>query len=157
MGETESGGVRLRAVQEGDLEVFLAQEHDAEAVRRSGFAPRPEAAFMTHWTERILADPAVLVRTVTVDGEPAGHIVSWWDDDRRFVGYWLGRSHWGRGVGTLALTLFLKEEPVRPLYADPLTGNTASVRLLERLGFRRQGTVRHGDAEHTLLALHDTP
>ncbi|MFI0422588.1 GNAT family N-acetyltransferase [Spongiactinospora sp. 9N601] len=157
MGETESEGVRLRAVRRGDLKAFLAQEHDPEAVRRARFAPRPEAAFMTHWTERILADPAVLVRTIAVDGEPGGHVISWWDDERRFIGYWLGRSYWGRGIGTTALTLFLNEEPVRPLYADPFAGNTASVRLLERLGFLRQGRIAHGAAEHILLALHGTP
>ncbi|WP_233508280.1 GNAT family N-acetyltransferase [Spongiactinospora gelatinilytica] len=67
------------------------------------------------------------------------------------------RPNWGRGIGTTALTLFLKEEPVRPLYADPFAGNTASVRLLERLGFRRQGIVAHAAAEHILLALHGTP
>ncbi|MCF6470788.1 GNAT family N-acetyltransferase [Nonomuraea sp. MG754425] len=72
---------------------------------------------------------------------------------RRFVGYWFGRAFWGRGVGTWAMTLFLGEEPVRPLYADPFHGNTASVRLLEKHGFEQSGTVRHGDDEHLLLVL----
>ncbi|MGW4403467.1 GNAT family N-acetyltransferase [Nonomuraea sp. NPDC004702] len=150
-----SDDVRLRPVLQADLEVFLEHEHDEEAVRRSRFAPRERVAFMTHWNTRVLGDPTVLVRTVTVGGEVAGNVVSWWEGRRRFVGYWLGRPFWGRGVGTAALGLFLAEEKTRPLYADPFAGNTGSVRLLERHGFRRAGTVRHGEDEHLLLVLGD--
>ncbi len=152
----ERGGhpeVRLRAVVEADLELFLDHEHDPEAVRRSRFTPRPRDAFLAHWRQRVLGDPDCLVRTVTVDGEVAGSFVSWTQDDRRFLGYWLGRPYWGRGVGTRALALFLREEPARPLYADPFAGNAASVRLLQRHGFERAGTVRHGENEHLLLVL----
>jgi RimJ/RimL family protein N-acetyltransferase len=153
MGEDVRPDVRLRDVEEDDLEVFFAQEHDAEAVRRSRFAPRERERFMTHWATKILADDTVFVQTVTVAGEPAGHIVAWWEGDRRFIGYWLGRQHWGRGTGTKALTLFLQRERARPLHADPFIENTGSVRLLEKLGFQRTGTVRHGDDEHALLVL----
>ncbi|KOV73272.1 MULTISPECIES: GNAT family N-acetyltransferase [unclassified Streptomyces] len=145
--------VRLRAVTEQDLEALFAYEHDPEAVRRSRFTPRPREAFFRHWRERVLGDPDCLVRTVTVGGEPAGSVVSWTQDGRRFLGYWLGRPYWGRGVGTRALGQFLELEPVRPLYADPFAGNTASVRLLERHGFERTGTVRHGTDEHVMLVL----
>ncbi|WP_221347679.1 GNAT family N-acetyltransferase [Streptomyces beigongshangae] len=154
--------VRLRTVRDTDLEVFFEQEQDPEATRRSRFPARPRDRFMTHWTTRILGDPTVLVRTVDVDGTPAGSIVAWWEkdadtgEDRRFIGYWLGRPHWGRGIGTEALALFLREERTRPLHADPFTGNTASVRLLERHGFRRTGTLRHGEDVHDLLVL-DVP
>ncbi|MEV6112044.1 GNAT family protein [Streptomyces sp. NPDC052109] len=149
----EHGEVTLRGVADDDLYVFLGQEHDPEAVRRSRFTPRPRDAFLRHWRERVLGDPDVLVRTVTVGGEVAGNVVSWTEGERRFVGYWLGRPYWGRGVGTRALGLFLELDRVRPLYADPFHGNTASVRLLERHGFERAGTVRHGDDEHILLVL----
>ncbi|MFF7971914.1 GNAT family N-acetyltransferase [Streptomyces sp. NPDC007905] len=145
--------VGLRPVLEADLERFLAYEHDPEALRRSRFTPRPREAFLRHWRERVLGDPDCLVRTVTVDGDVAGSVVSWTADERRFVGYWLGRPYWARGVGTRALGLFLEQERVRPLYADPFSGNTASVRLLEKHGFERVGTVRHGEDEHVLLAL----
>jgi RimJ/RimL family protein N-acetyltransferase len=153
MTEDMTVDVRLRDVTDADLEAFLEFEHDAEALRRSRFTPRPRDRFLAHWKKEVLGDATCLVRTVTVDGEPAGHVVSWWEGDRRFLGYWLGRPHWGRGIGTRALTQFLAHERTRPLYADPFTGNTASVRLLEKLGFHHEGTVRHGQDEHTLLVL----
>ena len=150
----EHSEVLLREVVDDDLLVLLAYEHDPEAVRRSRFTPRPRDAFLMHWRERVLGDPDSLVRAVTVDAEVAGNIVSWTaEDGRRFVGYWLGRPYWGRGVGTRALGLFLELEPVRPLYADPFSGNTASVRLLRRHGFEPVGTVGHGDDGHVLLVL----
>lgn len=145
--------VGLRDVEQADLEVFLDYEHDAEAVRRSKFTPREREAFMTHWATKVLGDPTGFVQTVTVNGETAGHIVAWWDQHRRFIGYWFGPQYWGRGIGTEALTLFLKRETTRPLFADPFTGNTGSVRLLEKCGFQRIETVRHGEHEHTMLVL----
>lgn len=145
--------VRLRDVVETDLEVFLAQEHDPEAVRRSRFPARPRERFLDHWRTRILGDPTVHVQTIMVGDEVAGNLVAWWEGERRFIGYWMGRAFWGRGLGTLALGLFLRQEKTRPLYADPFHGNTASVRLLERLGFQREGTVQHGEDEHVMLVL----
>jgi RimJ/RimL family protein N-acetyltransferase len=152
-----SDEVRLRDVEETDLEVFFEPEQDPEATRRSQFPPRERERFMTHWRTKVLGDPTVLVQTVTVNGTPAGNVVSWWDEDRRFLGYWFGRPYWGRGIGTRAVTLFLQREKTRPLYADPYTGNTGSVRLLERCGFTRAGTVRYGDNEHILFVLHAEP
>ncbi|KPH97458.1 GCN5-related N-acetyltransferase [Actinobacteria bacterium OK074] len=144
--------VRLRDVIPSDLDVFLVHEHDAEAVRRSRFVPRARDAFLAHWEKKILGDPECSVRTVVVDGHPAGNILSWPDANpapratpartppRRFLGYWLGSAYWGRGIGTAALRLYLADvEYVRPLYADVHVGNTASIRLLERLGFRPTG------------------
>lgn len=145
--------VRLRDVVEADLEVLLAYEHDPEAVRRSRFTPRPRDAFLRHWKTKVLGDDTVFVQAVTVDGEVAGSVVAWWDGDRRFLGYWLGRPYWGRGIGGRALALFLDREQNRPLYADPAGGNTGSVRLLEKHGFQRTGTVRHGENEHVVFVL----
>lgn len=145
--------VRLRDVVEADLEFLLAYEHDPEAVRRSRFTPRPRDAFLRHWKTKVLGDDTVFVQAVTVDGEVAGSVVAWWDGDRRFLGYWLGRPYWGSGIGTRALALFLEREQNRPLYADPAGGNTGSVRLLEKHGFHRTGTVRHGENEHVVFVL----
>ncbi|MEU4464953.1 GNAT family N-acetyltransferase [Streptomyces sp. NPDC024017] len=145
--------VRLRDVVEADLEFLLAYERDPEAVRRSRFTPRPRDAFLRHWKTKVLGDDTVFVQAVTVDGEVAGSVVAWWDGDRRFLGYWLGRPYWGRGIGTRALALFLEREQNRPLYADPAGGNTGSVRLLEKHGFHRTGTVRHGENEHVVFVL----
>ncbi len=53
--------------------------------------------------------------------------------------------------------MFLDKEVNRPLYADPYEGNTGSVRLLEKCGFQRIGTVVHGDDQHIMLRLDSLP
>lgn len=52
-----------------------------------------------------------------------------------------------------ALEQFLRLEDNRPLHADPFAGNTGSVRLLEKVGFRRAGSEWHGEHEHIMLVL----
>lgn len=149
----DNADVRLRDVLDSDLEAFLTYEHDPEAARRSNFTPRPRDAFMKHWRTRVLGDETNLVQTVMAGDDVAGSVVAWWDGDRRFLGYWLGRPYWGRGIATRALGLFLELEKTRPLYADPFHDNTASVRLLERHGFQRTGTLPYDDDGYVLLVL----
>ncbi|MGH3748548.1 MAG: GNAT family N-acetyltransferase [Micromonosporaceae bacterium] len=148
-----SDEVWLRDVEEADLEVFFAQEHDPEAVRRARFTPRDRERFMDHWATHIIGGPEVFVQAAIVDDEVAGNLVAWWEREKRFVGYWFGREYWGQGVGTKALTLFLQVEKARPLHADPYTGNTGSVRLLEKCGFESTGPIWHGEHEHVMLVL----
>ncbi len=126
--------VRLREVTPDDLPVFYEHQRDGVAVRMAAFAARELEAFTEHWT-RLLASGTVLKRTVLVDGEVAGNIVSWNHDGAREVGYWIGREFWGRGVATEALAAFLRDEATRPLFAHVARHNAASIRVLEKCGF----------------------
>ncbi|WP_225725714.1 MULTISPECIES: GNAT family N-acetyltransferase [unclassified Nocardia] len=103
--------VRLRDVEAADLELFFAHQQDPEAVRSIALHPARSRGLHDPLDNQRARRPAILVRTITVTDEPAGNIVSWWKGDRRFLGYWLGRSYWGRGVGTEAQRLFLQLEP----------------------------------------------
>jgi RimJ/RimL family protein N-acetyltransferase len=145
--------VRLRTVTASDVDVFFAQEQEPAAQRRANFPARTYDAFVQHWTARVLGDPSVRALTVTAGDAVAGNIVSWWKDGQRQVGYWLGESFWGRGIGTTALTQFLAIETTRPLHADADAGNTASIRLLKRCGFAEIGVVREETVSYVLLRL----
>ena len=61
------------------------------------------------------------------------------------IGYWLGEGCWGRGIVTEALVLFTRyafdELGLLRLYALPLADNVASVRVLEKAGYRAEGTL----------------
>ena len=77
------------------------------------------------------------MRTIVADGKVAGNIGSWPEDGQQFLGYWVGREYWGRGVATQALALLVDEVSIRPLYAHVVVHNVGSIRVLEKCGFQR--------------------
>jgi RimJ/RimL family protein N-acetyltransferase len=100
----------------------------------AAFPPRDRDGFMAHW-HRILADAAVSCRTVVVDGQVAGNVVCFERSGLWEVGYWIGRTHWGRGVATRALRDFVGLLTIRPLYGAVAKHNVASIRVLDKCGF----------------------
>jgi RimJ/RimL family protein N-acetyltransferase len=127
--------VRLREVDDADLDVFFANQADREASMLADVPSRERAPFDAHWA-RIRADPQIVIRTIEVDGQVAGNVLSFIHRGARVVGYWLGRDWWGRGLATSALAAFLEIVDERPLRATVAHGNLASVRVLEKNGFR---------------------
>lgn len=142
--------VTLRAVRDDDLPIFFEHQSDPEANRMANFPARDRDAFMTHWA-KIPGDASNWVRTVDVDGAVAGNVVSWVHGEERDVGYWIGRQHWGKGIATAALTSFLTLLEERPLFAHVVEHNVGSIRVLEKCGFVRSGTVHLPDEGVTEL------
>jgi RimJ/RimL family protein N-acetyltransferase len=128
--------VRLRSVEDGDLDVFFVHQADPLAVEMAAFPARDKDRFAAHWA-KLRADDTLVVRTIVADGVVAGNLGSWPDNGQQLLGYWIGREWWGRGVATQALALFVDEVPVRPLYAHVAVHNVGSIRVLEKCGFRR--------------------
>jgi RimJ/RimL family protein N-acetyltransferase len=128
------GRVELREVVQDDLPVFFEHQADPVATALARFPGRDRDAFFTHWAA-ILADPTSLIRTVLLDGRPAGNVMSFERHGHREVGYWIGREHWGHGVATRALAAFVRVERARPLSARVAVDNPASIRVLEKCGF----------------------
>ena len=128
--------VRLRDVRESDMDALYAQQADAEAIRMAAIPPRERDDFDEHWRKALAAERNY-ARVIDVDGECAGHVVSFMREgqDEREVGYWIARSHWGQGVATAGLTAFLQEETRRPLIAGVAVHNPGSRRVLEKCGF----------------------
>jgi len=127
--------VVLRDVIQNDLPITFKFEHEPEGYRMAAFPPRTREAFMAHW-EKIMKDPKNILKTVLVDGEVAGGVVSWEQEGEQLVGYWLGKEYWGRGIATRALSIFLDQVKMRPLYARVAKHNGASIRVLEKCGFK---------------------
>ena len=87
---------------------------------------------------------------IEVDGEAAGGIgIELHTDVERVsaeIGYWLGQSAWGRGIATEALIAVTAKRSSRfdltRLYAVPFADHVASVRVLEKAGYVREGHLR---------------
>lgn len=150
-----SDTIRLRDVQPDDLPIFFEQQLDADATRMAGFPSRDRAAFDAHWANNILGNPTAVTQTILFDGEVAGYIGSWQQDGVRLVGYWIGKEFWGMGVATEALARFLGIVTARPLHAHVASHNVASIRVLEKCGFRREReeTIEAGGEESAEVEL----
>ncbi len=132
--------VDLREVGEEDLPILFEQQRHPAAVRMAAFTtrdPSDREAFRAHWS-RILADATVVTRVVVVEGRVAGSVGRFLDPSfaKPEVTCWIAREYWGRGVATLALTSFLRTQRERPIYARAAADNAASIRALEKCGFR---------------------
>jgi RimJ/RimL family protein N-acetyltransferase len=136
--------VSLRPVRDSDLDAFYEQQADPESVAMAAVPAREREDHFRHWREEVLPNESGCVRAIVVDGEVAGHIVSFLRDreSEREVGYWVARKFWGRGVATAALAAFLAEEETRrPLIATVATHNAGSLRVLEKCGFEEFARV----------------
>jgi RimJ/RimL family protein N-acetyltransferase len=151
----------LREVRDDDLAALFEQWADPVAVHMAAFtAPdhMDRDAFARRW-DRLRADDTVITRAIVADGEVAGTIGSWGEPGEREVTYWIGRSHWGKGIATRALEAFLAVDPSRPLHGRVASDNVASRRVLEKSGFRVIATergfaeARSGEIEEAVLRL----
>ena len=136
--------LHLREVIAGDLPIFFEHQRDPLGVYMAAFTvkdPDDRAAFDDHWC-RLRNDPTILMRTIEVDGQPAGHVSSYVGNVGLEVTYWLGREYWGRGIASAALQAFLLAQTHRPLRGRAAADNAASLRVMEKCGFVRIGDDR---------------
>jgi RimJ/RimL family protein N-acetyltransferase len=149
--------VHLRDVEPGDLPHFFEHQRDPEAVALVVFRSRERSEFDQHWA-KILANETCLTKTIVADGQVAGHIASFLRDGEREIGYWIDRALWGRGIASEALSAFLRLEQRRPLCAGVAPHNLASMRVLQKCGFRlsKRSLDQESDAvgeSHIILTL----
>ena len=87
---------------------------------------------------------------VSLNGNCIGSVgVFWGRDEYRYggeVGYWVGEPYWGRGYATRAVELLsewlLANTSLLRFEARVIDRNLASMRVLEKCGFQREGIYR---------------
>ena len=102
------------------------------------------------WIEYVV-DPEVETNfAIDVGGEAVGNVgLRIGTDIERYsaeLWYWLGQAHWGNGIVSAALRVLtdyaFTQLKLSRLYAQPMAHNAASIRVLEKAGFRREGILR---------------
>lgn len=102
------------------------------------------------WIQYVV-DPVVETNfAIDVDGEAIGNIgLRIGEDIDRHTAelwYWIGQNYWGRGIASIALKTMadyaFSQLGLLRLYAKPMAHNTASIRVLEKSGFRLEGVLR---------------
>ncbi len=146
--------VHLDSVEEDDAKSIATYSNDREIASNVPNMPFPytlghATAFIEFAKARYveMADYHMAVRLK--NGELIGMCAIANIDNsnmRAELGYWIGRKHWGKGYGKMAVVLMLHFAFVtlrlNRISAKVLVGNERSVRLLASLGFREEGLLR---------------
>jgi len=153
----------LRDVRETDLPIFFEHQRDPAANYMAAFTardPNDKEAFTAHW-RLILSDDTVTVRTIVSDGNVVGNVAKFVEKEfgRPEVTYWIGKGHWGKGLATKALSMFVGEVRARPIYGRAAKDNVASIRVMEKCGLTIIGygkgfaNARGKETEEAILEL----
>lgn len=146
------GVCRLRPWREGDQAALLQHANDWEVARwlRDRFPHPYTAEDADEWVEYAGTVLRREVFAIDVGGEAIGSVglIRGEDVFRRSaeVGYWLGRSYWGRGLAPLALQALShyaeQELGFIRLFAGVFAGNTRSGRVLAKSGYHLESIRR---------------
>ena len=146
--------LRLRAPRQADLPAFLRVFGSADDLRYWSHGPLADDAAAREYLRSIHegARDQSLFQWAVADGETDAMMgtvtLAGWDRNNRRadLGFILARAFWGRGLATEAvrrvLTFAFGEMGLHRVEADVDPENEASLALLERLGFRREGVFR---------------
>ena len=85
-------------------------------------------------------DPTINMQTIKVDEVIVGSISKFIMFGDAEITYWIDRDFWGNGIGTTALSEFLKTEPSRPIFGRVAFDNYGSQKVLEKCGFVKIGS-----------------
>jgi [ribosomal protein S5]-alanine N-acetyltransferase len=146
--------LRLRPLDDADANDLFALHSSAYVLRYWDAPP---------WTERVRSERFIAAcRQMAVEGTGArlavdrvsdGTFIGWcglvqWNPDYRSaaLGYCFDAAAWGQGYATEAARVLLRWAfdtlDLNRVQAETDTRNTASARVLEKLGFVREGTLR---------------
>lgn len=135
--------IALRRTALDDLQAIFEIGSDPLACEMAGVKPRKHEEFFARW-KVVIVDPAINSMVIEIITRPNGRrefagsisVFQVPGETRNSIGYWIARPHWGKGIASRALELFLKGEPRRPLFATASMSNLASHRVMLKNGFR---------------------
>lgn len=132
----------LRKTVLPDLECFFLFQLDEEANYLAAFTakdPTDKAAYLQKYS-KLVNDPAINMQTILVGEIIVGSISKFEMKGRAEITYWIDKQFWGKGIGTKALTTFLKNETTRPIYGRVAFDNIGSQKVLTNCRFIKIGT-----------------
>lgn len=150
--QIDCGPCILRPWRAGD-EVSLVRHADNREVwlnLRDRFPHPYTPADAEAWVRIATARRPQTNLAISVDGEAVGGVsLMLHDDVERLsaeIGYWLGEAFWGRGIMSAAVRASTEYAfstfRLTRVYALPFARNAASLRVLEKAGYTREGVLR---------------
>jgi [ribosomal protein S5]-alanine N-acetyltransferase len=149
-----TGHLRLRPFTDADADALYALHSNAHVLRYWDSPPWSEPARAERFIAacRQMAEEGTGAR-VAMERASEGSFIGWcslsrWNPDYRSasLGYCLDDSAWGQGYATEGAHALLQwafdATDLNRVQAEADTRNAASARVLEKLGFVREGTLR---------------
>lgn len=146
--------LRIRQMQIEDADALYLIKSNPVVTSRYGQMPHRSVDETGAWIQRCLADyerrgTVVWIFTFKHEDIAVGECC-FWNFDRDFlcaeIGYELHPVHWNKGIMKEALSAILTygfiELGLHRIEANPLATNEPSQRLLIKLGFKHEGTLR---------------
>jgi len=152
--ELRTARLLLRSLVREDVPAIVRLAGAKEIAATTMQIPHPYAEedarnFLAHANENFLAGRSVsFAISVLAGGELCGavglHIVE--AHRHAELGYWIGVPFWGRGYATeaasAAVAFGFETLHLNRIFAHHFAGNTASQRVLEKIGMRHEGRSR---------------
>ncbi|ONK65030.1 uncharacterized protein A4U43_C07F32740 [Asparagus officinalis] len=150
MEKIPTTNITLRLFRPSDADEFMAWESDDRVMKfvRRDLCTTKESA--TEYITTYVANHP-FCRAICIGDRPVGWVSVWpapGEDYRKAsIGYCIRYDHWGRGIATLAVktvvaTIFKKWSELERLEATVEITNVGSVRVLGKVGFKREGLLR---------------
>ncbi|MEJ8838637.1 GNAT family N-acetyltransferase [Ramlibacter sp. AN1133] len=149
---TDLPGCVLRPWRAADKEDLIREANNRRVWRNMTHTfPHPYTDRDADLWLAIAADPGASIQlAIDVDGSAVGGIgviagEGIFAQTAQF-GYWLGESHWGRGIASAAASALAQRIGTERLFArleaQVFEWNPASMRVLEKAGFEREAVLR---------------
>ena len=132
----------IRKTIQDDLETLFKNQRDKEANVMAAFTaedPNDKVAYMAKWS-KIVDNDQVNMQTVLLESQIVGSVLHFSMDGEINVSYWIGKTYWGKGIASQALSLFVHQVSERPLFGRVAFDNIGSQKVLEKCGFEEIGT-----------------
>ncbi|MFT4662094.1 MAG: ribosomal-protein-alanine N-acetyltransferase [Patiriisocius sp.] len=134
--------ISLRKSEASDLEIFHQNQATEEANFMAAFTsknPQDKEAYLKKWAGLMTVD-SVHLQSLLLNEAVVGSVVKFEMEGDSDITYTLDKGHWGKGVTTEAVKLFLDIEKTRPMFGRVAYDNYGSQKILEKSDFKKIGS-----------------
>ena len=151
MQTLETDRLLLRSWEPGDLDDFYAYAKDPDIGPNAGWKPHENPEESLKILESFMAKKEVWAVVLRASGRVVGSVGLHperrrGDEHARMLGYVLAKPLWGQGLMTEAARAVIRHafeiERISLLSCCHFTSNVRSKRVIEKCGFRYEGTLR---------------
>lgn len=146
VGALEAIGLRPASSRDARC-IFEAWGRFPQNFERLTAAPFRDLRDAQAYLDRLFDRPGSRALHITQAGRVVGLVKAVVSEHRAQIGYVVHQAHWGRGLASAAVAQLVgrlsAEAAIQRIWATCALDNPASIRVLEKCGFVREGVLRN--------------